>query len=210
MKKITVFLWVFLILPGLIMAKTFQLKPDLKVVLPDVEAPWSVSTEPIEALVEHLSEHVIEEAAGKGKKLTEEQARQVALKRARSNQLFVVNKNSGAHLLISFSPLNKGESAPSARTVALSAKSAAGGVADEGWEVESTRFAVTAISGAQKAQWFAIDYTHEGERSLFMGIVGFAHPYWFWFYGNDHLENPEDKEILEKLMLGIKIEVDKE
>jgi hypothetical protein len=189
------------------MAGTYQLKPDLRVTLPDVAAPWSVSTEPNQELVEHLAEHVLEEAASQGKKLTDEQARRVAMNRARHNQLFVVNEKSGAHLLISFSPLKEGESAPSARSVAESAKSAVAGVGDEGWEVASASYATTAVQGAQIAQWFAIDYTHEGEPSKFMGIVGFAHPYWFWFYSTDHLENPEDQDVLERLMLETKIGV---
>ncbi len=84
------------------------------------------------------------------------------------------------------------------------------GVVDEGWDVLSTRHAVTAIKGANTARWFAIDYTHEGEKGLFMGIVGFAHPYWFWFYGNDHLKNSSDRDYLEKLMLGIEVQAEAE
>lgn len=208
MRRIAILLLIILSLPCLASAGVYQLKPALKIVLPEVAAPWSVSTEPTAELVEHLAEHVVEEAAEKGKQLTAEQARQVALKRARNNQLFVTNGNSGAHLAISFAPLKEGESAPTARTVALSAKYAAEGVSDEGWKVISSRHAVTAIKGAKSARWFAIDYTHEGERGLFMGVVGFAHPYWFWFYGNDHLETPEDRKFLEQLMLGIEIQTE--
>jgi len=89
--------------------------------------------------------------------------------------------------------------------VARSAQYSTDRVTDEGWTDVSTRQAVTAIKGAQTAQWFTIEYTHEGERSLFMGIVGFAHPY--WFYGNDHLKDPKDRRYLEKLMLGIEVQV---
>lgn len=207
MKRITTLLLALMLLPALALGATFQLKPDLKVNLPELTAPWVVSTEPPAELIEHLTEHVLEEAQAQGKSPTPEQAREVASKQARSNQLFVANPESGAHLLISFSPLAQGETAPSAKTVALSAEYAAEGVADEGWTDVTTEQSATTIKGAQQAQWFTIDYRHEGERSQFLGIVGFAKPYWFWFYGNDHLKNPADRALLEKLMRGIEIEV---
>lgn len=207
MKRVATLVLALMLVPALAMGATFQLKPDLKVNLPDLMAPWMVSTEPPAELVEHLAEHVLEEAAAQGKTPTPEQAREAAMKRARSNQLFVANPESGAHLLISVSPLEKGEKAPSAKTVALSAEYAADGVADEGWTDVKTQQSATALKGAQTAQWFSIDYSHEGKRSLFLGVVGFAHPYWFWFYGNDHLKDPQDRAVLEHLMRGIEIEV---
>lgn len=207
MKRMTTLLLALMLLPALAMGATFQLKPDLKVTLPDLAAPWVASTEPPAELVEHLTEHVLEEAAAQGKTPTTEQARAAAMKRARSNQLFVANPESGAHLLISFSPLEQGETAPSAKTVARSAEIAADGVADEGWAEVKTEQSATTVKGAQQAQWFTIDYRHEGERSQFLGIVGFAKPYWFWFYGNDHLKNPADRAVLEKVMRGIDIQI---
>lgn len=207
MKRLSMLLLALMLLPTLALGATYQLKPDLKVHLPDLAAPWVVSTEPPTELVDHLTEHVLEEAAAQGKTPTPTQAREAAMKRARSNQLFVANPQSGAHLLISVSPLEQGEKAPSAKTVARSAEYAADGVADEGWTDVKTEQSATAIKGAQQAQWFAIDYRHQGERSQFLGIVGFAHPYWFWFYGNDHLKNPADRALLEQLMRGIEIDI---
>ncbi len=165
-----------------------------------------VSTEPTPELLEHLIEHVIEEAEEKGQSPTKEQARKAALQRAKNNDLYVVNQDSRAHLLISFSALDEGEKAPSSKTVANSAQYAIDGVEDEGWVVTSARKSEIEIAGAQMAQWFVIDYTHDGEASLFMGIVGFANPYWFWFYGNDHLKDPKDKDYLEQFMKNIKVE----
>lgn len=208
MKKIAVLFVAVLTLPLMSLAEEYRLKPDLKVVLPEVPAPWSVSTEPPPELVEHLAEHLREEAAEKGKTLPADQARQLARQHAGENELFVLNRESNAHLLISVSPLREGESPPSAKSVALSAKYAAEGVVDEGWADVSSRQAVTTIKGAQFAQWFSIDYTHEQERSLFMGVVGFARPYWFWFYGNDHLKDPRDRAVLERIILGTKIQVE--
>jgi hypothetical protein len=91
--------------------------------------------------------------------------------------------------------------------VAKSAEYAAEGVTDEGWSAVTSRQAVTKIKGAQQAHWFEINYTEDGQRSAFVGIVGFAQPYWFWLYGNDHLQDPGDRAILEKLLREIEIRV---
>ena len=207
MRRLMTLMVCFQIFSGGVSAEVFQLETDLKIVLPQLAAPWSASTEPPPAMVEHLVEHVLEEAAQKGTLLSTDQARQVALKRAMNNQLFVANEDSGAHLLISFSRLEKDETAPSAKTVAQSAQYALESVADEGWSVISRRQATTVIKGAEFAQWVSIEYTQDEEHSLFNGIVGFASPYWFWFYATDHLKNPHDQKFLEGLLLKIGVQV---
>ena len=206
MRKFSLLLALLFFLPGLVAAEVYQLKPTLKLKLPELISPWSASTEPDATLVKHLTEHVLEEAAEKGKLLTAEQAEQVARKRAGTNQLFVSSGKTGAHLQISFLELEEDEAAPSARAIVRSAKFAVDSAIDEGWQPTEVRHAITEIKGARYARWFAIEYTHKGDPGLFMGIVGFAHPYWFWFYSNDHLLDAADSKTLEKLMLGIEIE----
>jgi hypothetical protein len=195
-------------LPLVAAAEVYELKPGLKVALPEVPAPWTVSREPVPALVEHIAEHLQEEAAEKGRALPQEQAQTAARQRLQANELFVFNQESGAHLLVSFEALREGEKAPSAKAIAQSAKYAAEGVTDEGWTDVTERQAATAVKGAQLAQWFEIGYTHEGQRSVFMGIVGFARPYWFWLYANDHQRSPDDRAVLEKLLRELEIRVE--
>lgn len=104
--------------------------------------------------------------------------------------------------------LSAKEQPPTAGDIEKSAKFSTESAAEEGWTITDTRQAVTAISGAQLAQWFTIDYSHNNEQQRFSGIVGFAHPYWFWFYANDHLNDPADQKTLEQLLLKIEIQVD--
>lgn len=209
MKRFAALLLTILVfLPLTSAAETYEIKPGLKLTLPELSAPWAVSREPAPALLEHMAEHMQEDAARQGKAISAEQAKTAALKRLQSNELFVYNAESEAHLLISFEPLREGEKAPSAKTVALSAKYAAEGVVDEGWTEVAERHAATAVKGAQLAQWFEIGYSHEGHRSVFMGIVGFANPYWFWLYANDHLRNADDRAVLERLLREIEIRVE--
>lgn len=208
MKRIGVLLLAILLLPLVAAAGVYEIKPRVKLTLPDLPAPWIVSYEPAPALVEHMAEHLQEDAAKQGKTLTAERAQAAARERLQTNELFVFNTESEAHLLISLESLREGEKAPSAKTVARSAKYAAEGVADEGWTDVTERHAVTTVKGAQLAQWFEIGYSHEGQRSVFMGIVGFAKPFWFWLYANDHLRNPDDRAVLEKLLREIEIRVE--
>lgn len=209
MKRIAaLLLTILLLLPLTAAAETYEIKPGLKLSLPELSASWTVSREPAPALLEHMAEHMQEDAARQGKTISAEQARAAALKRLQTNELFVYNAESEAHLLVSFDALGKDEKKPSAKAVAKSAQYAAEGVADEGWTEVTVRHAETAVKGAQLAQWYEIGYTHEGHRSVFMGIVGFANPYWFWLYANDHLKSPEDRPVLEKLLREIEIRVE--
>lgn len=208
MRRILTLILVLLLQPLLAAAATHEIKPGLKLVLPEVPAPWVITSEPIPALVDHMAEHVAEEAAAKGKTLTDEEAKAGARKRLLQNELFVANPQSGAHLLISFEPLGMKEAEPSAKTIAQSAKYSVDSVADEGWAEVSDRHAQMVIKGAQLAQWFEIDYTHEGKRQAFLGVVGFARPYWFWLYANDHLGNPGDRAVLEKVMRELEIRIE--
>jgi hypothetical protein len=208
MKKIQILCLILLLLPWGATAGVHDLKPGLKLLLPDLPAPWVISAEPIAALVNHMAEHVQEEAAAKGHTLSAEEARAGALKKLKQNELFVLNPQSGAHVLISFEPLGKKEAEPSAKTIAKSAQYAGESAIDEGWTEVAERQAVTVIKGAQQAQWFEIDYTHEGSRQAFIGIVGFANPYWFWVYANDHQQDPADRAVLEKLMREIEIRIE--
>ncbi len=206
MKRLFIVVLMFMCLPALVMAGDYQLKSNLKLVLPEVAAPWKVLTEPTPEMLEHMLEHEIEEAAEQGKTLTKEQARKTALKKASLNDLYVVNVDSGAHLLISVSAIDKGEKPPSFKTVARSAQIAIDGVEDEGWTVTSVRKDDITIAGAQAAQWFSVDFTHDGEASLFLGVVGFANPYWFWLYAKDYLKDPNDRDFLEQFIKNIEFQ----
>lgn len=79
-------------------------------------------------LLENMIEHALEEAEGKGQFLSRDQAKKTALQQGRNNDLYVVNNDSCAHLLISFLALDEGEKPPSAKTIANSAQYSIDGV----------------------------------------------------------------------------------
>lgn len=202
------FLVTFL-LPLAAPAEVHEVRPGLTVAIPELSEPWIVSKEAPPPLVEHMAEHLQTDAAAKGRTITLEQAMPVARQRLAANELVIFNGDSGAHLLISFSPIEKGERKPSPRAIARSAQIAAEGVTDEGWTEVEDRHAMTRVKGAQHAHYLEISYKEEGEPQLFMGIVGFADPYWFWLYANDHLKDPADRPVLEKILREIEIRVER-
>jgi hypothetical protein len=207
-RVLTVFLALFLLVPLVATAEVYEVRSGLKVVLPEISEPWVVTKEATPALVEHLAEHLMEDAAKKGRSITKEQAMTGARQRLANNELMIFNEKTEAHVLLSFSPLRRGEADPSARSVQLSAQYAAEGVTDEGWSDITVHQEATTVKGAQQAQYFRIDYTEDGDRHLFMGIVGFARPYWFWVYANDHLKDPGDRAVLENILNQIEIRVE--
>ena len=204
-RQIVGLLLVLLWWPLLAAAATYEVQPGMRIVLPELPASWQVSREASPAMVEHLTEHVREEAAEKGKALTDAQALELARKRLESEELFLFNPHSGAHVQISFTALEKDEQPPSRKSVALSAKYAASGVGDEGWQVTGERHREVAIAGAQTAQRFEIDFTHDDEAGHFVGVVGFAHPYWFWIYATDHGKDPTDQGVIDSLMTQVRL-----
>ena len=210
MKKILFLLTVLLVFPLFVSAQQFEPRPGLKVILPEVSDAWQAGAEAPANLLEHMIEHLREDAARSGQSPTEEQLSRAAQQRLATNDLFVFNPDSGAHLLISFSALDKNEAPPSMRAIELSARYAADGVVDEGWENVKVRQNSAQIDGAASAQRFEIDYSHEGEDSRFVGVVGFAAPYWFWLYANDHLADPEDRQVIETLLSGIRLQVERQ
>ncbi len=209
MRKFLFLLTVLLVFPLAVSAQEFEPRPGLKVILPKVSDDWQAGTEAPADLLEHMIEHLREDAARNGQSPTEEQLRRAAQQRLATNELFVFNPETGAHLLISFSELEKDEAPPSMRAIELSARYAADGVVDEGWENVKVRQDSAQIDGARSAQRFEIDYSHEGKDSRFVGVVGFAAPYWFWLYANDHLADPEDRQVIETLLSDIRLQVER-
>jgi len=181
-------------------AGPIQLYPNLTIELPELPAPWTVTKEPPRKLIDEVARDVQQEARSMGRKLSDEQAMKSASKRLSNEDLFLVNPQSGAHVLLSFEPLGKDEAEPRASDIAMSAKYAAHGVSDEGWTDVSEQFQEADVAGARYARRFEIDFSHEGGRHRFTGIVGYARPYWFWLYATDHLRDPADQQIINAVL----------
>ena len=178
-----------------------QLQSDLGLVMPALPAEWEVRQDATEHMIEHQAEHEEEDARRAGQPITQEEAlRRAEQHYAESDDLHIQNTKSEAHLLFSVHALAPNQREPDANSVARSALTAAYGVTDEGWTKHSEDDRPINVKGARHAQYFEIEYSKNGERQLFTGVVGYAQPYWFWFYAYDHFNDPADRVLLKKIL----------
>lgn len=192
-------------MPLMAQAATYDIYPKVAISIPDLPAVWKVTDKAPMDLVEHIAEHIQEEMAHAGKKLSDEQALKMAKKRLEAEELFLFNPKTEAHVTISIDAMGADEKAPTQADVKLSANYAASGVGEEGWENLKVRYISQKVPGADVAQRFEIDFTHEGEKGQFVGLVGFSNPFWFWVYATDHGGNPADKQTINAIVDGFKV-----
>ena len=178
-----------------------QVSSDLGLVIEALPEHWQVTTEATPHMIEHQAEHEEEDAIKAGGRISKAEA----MERARrffenSKDLNFLNTRSEAHYLFSFARLKETQPEPTAAHVKSSSLVAMAGVTVEGWTKHAEEERPVQVKGVQHAHYFEIDYTQHGERQIFKGVVGYAQPYWFWFYTYDHLQDPEDQLLLKRLL----------
>ena len=178
-----------------------RVSPDLGFVLEVLPEHWQATTEATPEMIEHQAEHEEENAISAGKPISRAEAMERARRfYANSKDLYFLNSRSEAHFLFSVAKLKPRQPEPTADLVAGSALAAMAGVTAEGWTKHAEDHRSVQVRGSQLAHYFEIDYTQQGERQIFKGVVGYAQPYWFWFYTYDHLQDPQDQRVLKRLL----------
>lgn len=185
-------------------AQMLQIHPDLSLGLPNVGPRWVVSQEVPEGLVAEAADHLQHELAAQGKQVPEEKLLELARKRLAANELFILNPTTGATLLVDFSPLKADESNPRRSTIEQSAIYAAQGLEEEEGLSEVTQTTSKAsMFGLQYAYRIDANFQKHGAATRFLGVVGFAAPYWCYFYYTDPLQDPQDYSDMSALLQGI-------
>lgn len=162
---------------------------DKLVVDIDLVDGWDLYLEPPDALVKEMATHIAHEPAAAN--ATPGQIETVARKRLADNEATVYHAASGAYLLIDFSPLEPGRSAPKARTLRNSAEYAAQSLEGEDdvtavvWTVDSVK-----VRGAPEAFQLVADYKKHELPVKFVGIIGYLEGYWFFLYYTDPSHDP--------------------
>ncbi len=206
-KRLLIGLFFALWFPLTAAAATYQALPNVAVGIPDLPASWQMTTEPIDLMVEHIAEHVKEAAASAGQYISDRQALKAARERLKREELIFYNEISKAYILVSFEARGDDESVPTKEDLKLSAKYAASGVEDEGWEDTKLRFMDATTKGAQLVQRFSIEYTYKGDRGLFSALVGYAEPFWFWVYAKDHGQDSADEAVIEGIISNFEVRI---
>lgn len=141
-----------------------------------------------------------------GKAAGEGEVRQSAEKRLSANEAFICNPASGACLTIDFSPLRPDESPPSRRAVALSAKYAAEGLAEEEGVTDLLQEnRPVSLAGAETVYRVDARFRQNGEPCQFIGLIGFIHPHWFFLYYSDRGRDSGDSPDMERLLKTLTI-----
>ncbi|HKJ05405.1 MAG TPA: hypothetical protein VJ974_07410 [Geopsychrobacteraceae bacterium] len=187
-------------------AETVDISSKLKLHF-DIPDTWVSDLEPPQALVDIMAEHIGHDAAQKGRHPSQGELQQLARKRFAENEALLFNPESHAFLSLDFSPLRQGERAPSHKSIKLSARYAGESLSnEEGVSDLTTTESDIEIDGAWYSHRFDATYKHHDNPISFTGIVGFASPYWFYFYYTDYLRDSRDREALEKIIRSLKIE----
>jgi hypothetical protein len=189
-------------------AETIRIGPGMVMELTLPGARWTITPQAPHFLLEETAEHLEHELAGQGKQLDSAKLKAAAAKRLSVNEAFVYNSESGAVLTIDFSPLREGEDPPGRKTVAASARYAGESLAgEEGYGEVDWESGKTRVEGARHAYRVDARYRYHGEPAAFVGVIGFARPYWFFFYYTDPLKDPRDAvemgTILESVVLRV-------
>lgn len=187
-------------------AETIRISPGLSVELSIPGERWTLALKAPDFLLEETAEHLEHELAAQGKHVDSAKLKAAAAKRLAANEVFIFNPASGAVMTLDFSPLREGEDPPGRKTVAASARYAGDSLAsEEGVSEVDMKTVQKMVVGAEHAHGVEARYRHHGEPTLFVGIVGFVNPHWFFFYYTDPLKDPHDAEdmntILESLIL---------
>lgn len=173
----------------------YQLGMDLK------DERWQIQKKAPEFLVEEMAEHMGHEMEKTHPAISLDQLREATEKRLSVDDLFIFNHESHARMVIDFSPLRPGESRPSKKTIVASANYAGQALsAEEGVSKAAYKTVKFHLPGAIHAHRLEADYTHHNERIKLIGIVGFADPYWFYFYYTDPLADAADLVSMESLI----------
>jgi hypothetical protein len=182
-------------------AETIDVGNGLSIQMDIPPGRWQVYRQPPAFLVAEIAEHLEHELAAQGKPAGAEAVRRAAEKRLAANEAFVCNPASGACLTIDFSPLRPDEDAPGGRAVALSARYAGEGLADEeGVTGLEQRNGKVSVPGAEAASRVDARYQLHGEPRQFIGIIGFLQPSWFFLYYSDPLRDAGDFPEMEKIL----------
>jgi len=190
--RVGFFLFVILLSGWNLLAATLPVGDGL-VLEVDLPAGWVASAAPPDFLVAEMAENLEHEAIANGQSPTGQQLREAATQRLAANEAYIYREPTGARLVVDFSPLRPGEAPAAADDVAASARFAAEGMkAEEGVSDVRAETAPVEVAGAGAAHRLEVDYRYYDRPMKFLGIVGFAEPYWFYLYYTDALADRAD------------------
>jgi len=166
---------------------------------------WQATFSAPEFLVRQTTEHVAMHLREAGKPVPDELEQKVR-KRLATNELFIFNPQTQAHLDIDFSAINADQEPPLKQSLAKSAKYAKEELSREPdlTEVVSSYYEY-ALKGAAVAYRVDASYKRDGEPRRFVGVISFVDRYWVFLYYTDEARNEEDLQRLAEVLSGLSL-----
>lgn len=192
---------------GMGSASSYAIAPGFQLQMTVDGQAWQVAKTAPQFLVDDGVADIEHDLKTAGKTATKEQIMARVAEQLGSNELYVFNPDSKAVLEISFSPLDKGESPPSSKSIKESAVDAGESMTSEGGVTGSQyRIKEDHIPGADTVYRLDVDYQADGSPRKFIGLIGFAQTSWIFFYYTDRLANPGDYAEMEKTLKSLVIQ----
>ena len=172
---------------------------------------WQVSAEPPALAIDAMYADLVFGKNQKGEDFDPEKLRQMATKFVQINNLYIYNEESEAYLMISISPFDEKNGPPKKKHIKNSAKWAVDAILEHADVSDLSSFTSSTsfieIPGMNYAARIDADYPMFGEPHHFIGIIGYAHPYWVFMYYNDKLEDSYDLKEMKKIISSIKFDL---
>ncbi len=204
MRIISLLLALLFACPWVAGAETLSIDPQFSIDFQLPSARWSFSRTPPEMLVAPMIADVEHDLQDQGKSLSRAEVTAMAMKRLAQNQGFIYAPATGSYLLIDFSPPTPGQKPPGDEDLEASAKMAGEILQGEpGVTGAQIHFTTADIAGARKVYQLDATYQQNGTPKAFSGLIGYAHPYWFFLYFTDTLKDPVDAREMAALLHSI-------
>jgi len=192
--------------PLAVLATDHPLADDRSITFNLPSERWEVSTEPPESAIRAMMADMAYETEKKGVEVDRTALREKAVTYARTNNLFVHDPKTSAYLMISIS---RTKEPPKDETVRASADWALNEIVENAGEKETrgfgSRLKKVQLPGLQVAYQIEADYPLRGAPHNFIGIIGFADPYWVFLYYNDQAQDPEDLREMRLLLASVSL-----
>lgn len=205
--RILQFLTLITLLPVMVLAEPFDVAPGKVLHLDLTGDRWEASVNPPEFLIEERVAGLSNNMLARMKKAGITDKRSAAMKMLGSNELFVFNKASGAHLEVDFSAIKADESIPSRTTIRSSADFAGQALSgEESYRDVNYQVKEISIHGLKYAYRLDASYLRNEKPGRFLGIIGYTEPYWVFFYYTDSMVDSDDFTQMENLIQSLVIE----
>ena len=203
------FLTLVLLIPSFASGQTARLPGNYMINFTLPSDRWEVSVDAPALAIEAMMVDMAHDKKKKGEEVDMVKIRELSQEFIKINDLFIYNQATEAYLMISLSPHGREESPPTEKTIRSSVRWTVEAL-DEHAEVEDLNSYQTIvhsgeISGVEYATQIVSNNPLFGEPHNFIGVIGYAYPYWVFLYYNDKAKDPKDLSEMQQIIKSVEL-----